>query len=359
MRIEPSFSHKLVLVAGVVLVLLLAWELADVLLLIFSAVLGAILFRSLADLIARPTKLSPGLSLMLAVVLIVLFLTVTMALFGTAIAQNVDTLLQQLPSAWAVVRERISGVGWLSDAIDRSTSALLSGSTVSRIGGALGTAVGVVTNMVLVLFGALYIAAQPGLYRNGVLRLVPPAGRARGDETLQRCGKALQAWLVGQVIAMALVGAVTMAGLAVLGVPSAIALGLFAGIAEFVPILGPIASAVPALIIAFSKDTTLALYVLGLFVVIQQIEGNVIQPIIQKRMVSIPPAVLLFAVIVFAILFGPMGVLFAAPLTVVAFVAVNELYVRTIEEDGEEDGEPAGAPPTQPAKTPAGEDAPA
>jgi len=128
------------------------------------------------------------------------------------------------------------------------------------------------------------------------------------------------------------VGTLTWAGLKLLKVPSALALGLFAGLAEFVPILGPIAAAIPALIIAFSQDSRLALWVLALFVVIQQLEGNILQPIIQRRMVALPPAVTLFAVLAFAILFGAMGALLAAPLAVVTLVLVQNLYIAPLEE---------------------------
>lgn len=348
---DRGFSAKLLLTVVSVLALLLAWQLADLLLLVFAAVLGAILFRALADLLARPTGLSPPLSLLVAVLLIAAGLVLVVVFFGAAILQNVETLTEQLPTAWRAVRDRVDGIGWVQSAIDRGTDSLLSGGLVSRIGGALGLAAGAVTNLVLVVFGALYIASQPDLYRSGTLRLVPPAQRDRVDRTLCRCGDALRGWLVGQVIAMVGVGIVTTAGLWALGVPSAVALGLFAGIAEFVPIVGPVAAAIPALIIALSVDPTLALWVLGLFVVIQQIEGNVLQPLIQREMVSVPPALLLFAVVGFGVLFGANGVLFAAPLTVVAYVAVQELYVRSIEAEAGDAGEPAAARPRPDAVT--------
>ncbi|RAI41874.1 AI-2E family transporter [Rhodoplanes roseus] len=350
---ERAFSAKLLLVTATVLVLLLAWQLADLLLMVFAAVLGAILLRALADLIARPTGLSPAWSLVAAVVLIALGLTLVIVFFGAAILQNVETLVEQLPTAWNAVRDRFGGASWLSTAVDRGTDALLSGGIVSRIGGALGLAAGAVTNLLLVVFGALYIAAQPSLYHGGALRLLPPRHRDRADRTLRRCGDALRGWLLGQVIAMAVVGVVTAAGLWWLGVPSALALGLFAGLAEFVPIVGPIVSAVPALIIAFSTDSTLALWVLGLFLVVQQIEGNVLQPLIQREMVSVPPALLLFSVVGFGILFGVTGVLLAAPLTVVVYVAVKELYVRDIEAEPAANAEVEPDAPQAPRAAPA------
>jgi predicted PurR-regulated permease PerM len=337
MLTEPNFSKRLLLVAGVVLVLLLAWQLADLLLLVFASVLVAIFFRALADVIAKPTALSSGWSLALAMLLVAALVVLTTMLFGTTIRQNVDTLADQLPTAWRAVRDRIGNAAWLTSALDQAGQALLTGNVVSRIGGALGAFVSAVTNLFLVLFAGLYIAAQPRLYHDGFLKLVPPQERDRIGTTLVRCSRALRNWLLGQAIAMVTVGLLTWAGLALLGVPSALALGLFAGLAEFVPILGPIAAAIPALIIALSQDTKVALWVLALFVVIQQLEGNLLQPIIQRKMVALPPAVTLFAVLAFAILFGVMGALLAAPLAVVTLVVVQDLYVETIEPSGGSD----------------------
>lgn len=329
---DPAFTKKLLLVAGIAVVLLLAWQLVEILLLIFASVLGAVMLRALADLIERPTRLSPGWSLAIAVLLIVILITVISVLFGATIRDNVKALAEQLPAAWSAVRSRIGERGWLADAIERSGQAMLTGNMVSRISGVLGTALGIITNLVLVVFSSLYIAAQPRLYRHGFLQLVPPGDRDRIDAAIGRCGSALRAWLFGQAIAMVVVGLLTWAGLAALSVQSALALGLFAGLAEFVPVLGPIMAAVPALIIAFSQDPKLALWVLGLFLLIQQIEGNVLQPLIQRELVALPPAVALFAILAFAVLFGVMGAFLAAPLAIVTLVLVQDLYVDTIEK---------------------------
>jgi predicted PurR-regulated permease PerM len=329
---DPPFAKKVMLVAGVAVVLLLAWQLVNILLLVFASVLGAVILRALADVIERPFRLSSGLALALAVVLIVILFALLSALFGATVRDNVKGLIEQLPSAWNAVRSQIGDESWLMRALERGGQAALTGNMVSRIGGVLGTAVDTITNIVLVVFSALYIAAQPNLYHHGLLKLFPPHDRARIDAALSRCGAALRSWLFGQAIAMVVVGLLTWAGLSALSVSSSLALGLFAGLAEFVPVLGPIIAAMPALIIAFSQDPKLALWVLLLFLVIQQIEGNVLQPLIQGKLVALPPAIALFSIIAFAVLFGVMGALLAAPLAVVTLVLVEDLYVRTIEE---------------------------
>jgi predicted PurR-regulated permease PerM len=134
-----------------------------------------------------------------------------------------------------------------------------------------------------------------------------------------------------------------------IGLPSPLALGLIAAIGEFVPFLGPILAALPALIIAGSQSTEIFLWTLAAFVVIQQIESNLIAPIVQRETVSLPPALSLLSVLAFGVVFGPLGLILAVPLTVVAYVLVKKLYVReTLGEEtrvpGEETAQEEGQP---------------
>jgi predicted PurR-regulated permease PerM len=337
---DGGFIKRALIVIGLGALVLFAWQMTDVLMLVFAAVLLAILLRGLADLVEAYTPLSGGLALGLSVLVLVIVLGGAISLFGTQISFQVGDLLTQLPQAWQSVRARIGEIAWLAPALQRIGDALMSGgSIVNRVSGVLSTALGVVTDVLLVIFGGLYIAAQPDLYQGGLVKLVPPPARRRIRTALRQCGVALRHWLVGQLVSMLLVGLLTGVGLWALSVPSALALGLFAGLAEFVPIVGPIVAAVPALLIALSQGTDLALWVLALFVVIQQLEGNLIQPLIQRRMVSLPPALTLFSVVAFGLLFGALGLLLAAPMTVTAFVLVRELYLR--EGLGETLREPA------------------
>ena len=118
------------------------------------------------------------------------------------------------------------------------------------------------------------------------------------------------------------------------------ALGLIAGLLEFVPYVGPIVTAVPTMAVAAAEEPTKALWVAGLFLLIQQIEGNLIMPLVQQRTVDLPPVLTIFAVVAFATLFGVLGLLFATPLAVVCFVLVKKLWVRdTLDEETKLPGE--------------------
>jgi predicted PurR-regulated permease PerM len=146
----------------------------------------------------------------------------------------------------------------------------------------------------------------------------------------------LRLWLTAQLIAMIIVGVLTAAGLWLIGLPSALALGLISGLAEFVPVVGPVASVIPGLLIASSFGLETMLWTLAVYIIVQQVESNLVMPLLIGQAVNIPPALALFAVVGLSVLLGPLGLLFAFPLTVVADVAVRRLYVRdTLGEEVE------------------------
>jgi predicted PurR-regulated permease PerM len=134
-------------------------------------------------------------------------------------------------------------------------------------------------------------------------------------------------WLKGQILAMVVIGAMTAAGLWLLGVQSWLVLGLLAGFFEFIPFAGPILSAIPGVLIALVQSPELALWTLLMYIFVQHSEAYLIQPLIQEYAVEVPAVVLLFSLLAFAVLFGVIGILFAAPMTVVAYVLVKRLYV--------------------------------
>jgi predicted PurR-regulated permease PerM len=193
--------------------------------------------------------------------------------------------------------------------------------------------VGVVTDLVLVIIAGVYFAAQPSLYRNGLLRLVPEGSRGRLTEALEEAGASLRKWLVGTGLAMIGMGVLIAVGATLLGLPAPMALGLLAGLAEFVPIVGAIVSAIPGLLLAGTKGTDTLLWTLVFYVAAHQFEGHVLIPLIQRRVVSVPPALTLFSVLAFGLLFGPLGVILATPLAVVVMVLVKRLYLHEEAEN--------------------------
>jgi len=172
------------------------------------------------------------------------------------------------------------------------------------------------------------LAVDPTLYRTGFVKLFPQSLHERVDSALDASGRALELWLVGQLFAMALIGVLVTFAMWLVGLPSPLALGLIAGLTEFIPFIGPILGALPALLIAATRDTGTLVWTLIAFIAIQQIESNLIMPVIQRRTVLLPPVLSLFAVVAFGVVLGALGLIFAVPLTVVAYVLVKKLYVR-------------------------------
>jgi predicted PurR-regulated permease PerM len=169
------------------------------------------------------------------------------------------------------------------------------------------------------------------MYRNGFLLLLPEGARDRVGKALDASGRALRMWLRGQVLSMAAVGVLTALGLWAVGVPMAIPLGILAGILDFVPFIGPLAAAIPGILVAFSQGPQVALYAALVYLAVQFVEGNVIMPMAQQWAVNLPPVLGLLAIVAFGVVFGFLGVLFAVPLAVVVHVLVQRLWVQDVK----------------------------
>ena len=178
------------------------------------------------------------------------------------------------------------------------------------------------------MVAAIYIAADPTLYRRGVAMLLPPNQHERIFDAMDVTGSALRMWFAGQLAAMLLIGVVSGLAYWWIGLPSPLALGIITGLTNFIPFIGPILGAIPALIFALAIDVETVLWTAGATVAIQQLEGNVVTPLIQRQAVLMPPALALFAIVIFGLLFGLLGVFLAAPLAVALLVLVKKLWVR-------------------------------
>ncbi len=192
---------------------------------------------------------------------------------------------------------------------------------------------GAVGGLVIVLFLAMYIAATPGLYREGVLHLVPHRHRGRAEDVLDALRDTLRQWLIARVMAMVIIGVITGGALALLGVKGAAALGVLAGLMEFIPFFGPVISAIPAIGIALVDSPQKALWVIGLYLVVQQLEGNVVTPLLLEKRLDIPPVLTVVAVSALGVVFGVLGMLIAEPLLAAVLVTTKLLYVQDVVGD--------------------------
>lgn len=327
-RDRAEYVRRFLIALLLIAAALVAWRLLDLLLLVFGAILTAILLRAIADPIAQIVGVPPGWSLTATVLGLLALILLVGWLFGAQLHSQIEGLSTTLPEAWRAIRTEIQKtdagrqvVDWLqAAAFDLDAKKYLARMAISLTNGLGG--------LIVIVAGGIYFAAQPALYRRGALLLFPRASRDEAGEIMDKTVKALKLWLVGQLAIMVLVGTLTGLGAWIIGLPSPVALGIIAGVLEFIPFVGPILTAVPALLLALAISPETALWTLLLLLLVQQSEGNIITPLVQREVVTLPPALTLFALIAMGLLLGPLGILLSAPLTVVGYVMIGELYVR-------------------------------
>lgn len=324
---SEDFPARVATVLALVALALLLWKVMPVLMLGFAGVVLAAALRSASVPLSRRLHIPSSASVVLVVILFVGTLTGAGYLFGTQIAEQAGAIWQALQEAPAKL-EKVLGGSAIGQQVVEHLRGATSPETMSKVAKGTVTVFGAVADVGLVLFLAVYLAIDPATYRRGALLLLPPAARARVDEALEISGAQLRKWLLGQLGAMVTVGLIIGVGLALLGAPLAAPLGILSGLLEFVPVVGPFTALFVGVLVSLAQGPQMALYVGILYVAVLFIEGNIIIPLAQKWAVSLPPALGLLGIVVFGVLFGLAGVLFAMPLLVVVVTLVEKLYIR-------------------------------
>lgn len=336
-------------VAGVWISLELLWVARSVFVLGFLGVLfGIALSAGVTWLQRRGVPRGVG-----AVMLLVAFFGAFIglgALTAPRITEQMQELRQQLPDAisrledW--VRERQGGVNRLLEGPDggrtaedaqpadlRRTLSQQVGKLTSSFFTIFSSTLAALGSVLVITFVAVYIAIDPRTYRRGIMHLVPHPARPKAAEIMDSMGVTLRRWLVAQFIGMIAIGAITTVVLLLLDVRAAVALGIIAGILEFIPYFGPILSAVPAVAMGFLDGPEKALWVAAAYVGIQQTEGNVLTPLLMKEGLDLPPVLTILSQSVMAVVFGFTGLLIAVPLLGAVMVPIKLLYVHDVVGD--------------------------
>ena len=315
------YPKRILFAAAVGFGMVLLWQLADVLVLTFGAIVIAAIVRGLARRFGGTLGLSTHASGILSTLSILVLLGVAFWLVGGALTDQVGQLREGIPRAWAAASD------WLDDhALGRQLLQLVdeareSGLSGSGVAGVASTALGAFGGAVLMIIVGVYFALDPALYRKGLLELLPLGYRTAS-------GHALSRWLLGQSVSMVFLGISTALGLWFLDIPLALTLGFVTALFAFVPFFGAIAAGVLSVLMAFTVGPEKALYVALLFLALQQVEENLLQPFVQRWAVAMPPVLTMLSAVIFGILFGAVGVVFATPMMVVVMVLVRKLYIQ-------------------------------
>lgn len=309
---------------------LLIWKLASILVLLFAAVLFAIFLVHLAKLSSNYIPVGYvanliGVSLAIAVLFFGLF-----ASFAPFLQDQFSLFAEQVSTSFTDLQNLlsqfgISGVDSLREQILNSSSSIIG--RASNLAAAVLNIGSSISALVVLTF---FFALSPTVYKEGFMKLIPKDNTKKVSLLLDDLYNSLWRWLLGRLGSMVAVAVLTMFGLGIIGMELAVPLGLLAGLFCFIPTFGPLLSVVPALLFGLSDGWMQLLYICIVYVGVQLIEGNVITPLIQQKMVSIPPALLLTAQIIFGTLLGALGIIFAVPMMLAIMITVQHLYVKEL-----------------------------
>ncbi len=338
-----EFAYRAAIFIALALTPLLLWKLFDVVLILTGAILLAVLLHVVAWPL-RKIRLPRPLALAIAGLLLSAVIGGVFYLFGSGMGKELQELLRRAEAGQRQITELLQG-----STFGKSVLSHVQGSTFSLpdlFAQAFRISASFLAGVAIAIVGGAFLAVEPELYRDGLSLLFPRPQREAANETIDYLAGALRLWILGQFMEMALVGAMVGAAVWIVGLPSPFALGAIAGVTQFVPYLGPLVGMVPALLVATTVNWTTLFWTIAAYLVIHQVDGYVIMPIIQRRMVSVPPALMLLSIVTLSELFGVTATVFAAPITVLLYVLVTKLYVReTLHEEVAVPGEAAAKSP--------------
>jgi len=352
-------------VIGLVFALLVggyfAYRTSGVILAFLLTILLSIIISAPVNYLARR-----GLPRTWGLLAVIAALAIVLWLFGLALVPAVETQSRQLAEAFpSLLEEALALANRLQSFFGLGTQIgldpenlsgvgreVLTGSTVSTAAGVGLTAATVVSLAAVVFISTIYLVIRPEPWVNGFVSLFPAEWRQRTREVLQVLYQTVQRWFLGQLAAMTFIAVFWAISLSLIGVPFALLLGIFSGLISFIPYLGALISIVLPLLLALISDPFSAVWVILAFIIIQQIEGNLLQPIVMSRAVDLHPAVVIFAILVMGTLFGLIGVFLAVPLVAVLQVLVRELWVQKMDQMGTDPNPPAREPPKRKLPSP-------
>ena len=336
---QKSFKNKVWIAAGILLlIILIAYlfaTLLNLLLLVLAGALMAIYFHGFADVLKRKLKIGSPYGLILSVVFNVVVIGLFFWFVGDRLNSQLDELSTKLPQTVENAKQWLSEKPLGQKILNYATNTLDSGKTGALIKTFFSSTFGILSDLYIVVLLGMFFTASPIVYRKGVIHLIPTKGKATAEKLWNEIHHVLKNWLKGQIFGFFFIAILTGLGLWLLGMPLVLALALVAGLLNFIPNFGPLIALIPATLLGLMQGPNTALLVVGLFTLIQIIQSTVTQPLIQKKMVSVPPALLVFGQVAMGVIAGFWGVLLATPLVAIVMTLVNRLYVEKQEDQSD------------------------
>lgn len=331
---------KLVGIIAVVGVLLLLWQVRQVLLLVFAAVVFATAINRIVIKIRRlPVPVPRGLAVAIALTGIISLLALTIWFVVPAVVDQLPEYTFLSEQGFEQVQmwyRRIRGIVPGDPLAGTKLTELLpqlaqfSPTWLGRLLALFTGSLDFIINLLLVTVVTIMLLSSPHSYRKMVILAFPKFYRSRADDILDECENALSGWAIGILFNMAVITVFSGVGLALIGVPLPMVNAIIAGLLTFIPNIGPLLSIIPPVLMALAVQPWKALAVVGLYFLIQQLEGSVLTPLVMNKQTSLLPAIALIAQVVAAVFFGLLGLFLALPMVVVAQVWVQELLVKDI-----------------------------
>ncbi len=307
-------------------------------------IFGGLVFASMLDggvrLIGRVLPLPRGLLLLIVVVLVIAFVTSVFYLTGIQVAQQIGELRERLSEQTERVTGWIASLGLSPGASDLASMAQQALGSVGRLTSAVGTVLGAVGSLIMVMTIGLFVAIEPRLYERGLQWMVPVGARDEFAVTLARMARTMRVLLAGRLLGMLFEGVLTGILLWIAGVPMAMLLGIITGILAFIPNIGAFVSGVLMISVGFSAGTDQGLWAIAVYFGVQTFDGYVLIPLVAKRTVDLPPALTLSAQILASTLFGVLGLALADPMVAMIKVALERESERAAKAGVAKDGKP-------------------
>jgi predicted PurR-regulated permease PerM len=329
---EFSFRKKVWIAVSItslmVIFLFLFQILFSVLLLILAGALIALYFYGVAGIFFRKFHCASRTAIILSVIINLLLLAGTIWFIGARIQAQTSELAQTLPSTIEQVKEQIGSTALGSQLLQQFNASGDSTKTLSIVKRFFSSSFGILSDLYIVALIAIFFIVSPKVYTNGMVKLLPVKAKEKGADIIHKIGDILKKWLKAQLFGMLFIGVLTAIGLVIIGIPMVLPLSIIAGLLNVIPNFGPLIALVPGVLIGLLQGTTTAIIIACMYTFIQIIQTAVSQPLLQKKMINISPALVIIGQVAFGLLAGFWGVLLATPLIAILIILIQELYIN-------------------------------